>query len=222
MRDFSLIVRRKLGRLPLEPARAHEISTELAHQLEDRFQDSIERGLPEARALADALGQFGDWEKVRRAILSAELGENIMWPQPSAVSRRACWAALAMVALLCLVPSYRQAQSSSVVERAIRGASCVEELRGEQVGHGIVRVPGRKPLHPCFAVRRITVERGVEPRSDPGEAGIHRDCLLGVTARRRQILEVEGGEGDLRCLVVPQSALGHTAQRAVGQRLSRN
>ncbi|HKO04343.1 MAG TPA: hypothetical protein VJW51_06325 [Candidatus Acidoferrales bacterium] len=109
MRDFSLIVRRRLGRLPLEPSRAHEISTELAHQLEDRFQDSIERGLPEARALADALEQFGDWEKVRRAILSAELGENNMWPQPSAVSRRASWAALAIVALLCLAPSFRQA-----------------------------------------------------------------------------------------------------------------
>ncbi len=109
MCDFSLIVRRKLGRLPLAPMRAHEISTELAHQLEDQFQDSIERGLPEARALADALEQFGDWEKVRRAILSAELGENIMWPQPSAVSRRASWAALAIVALLCLAPSFRQA-----------------------------------------------------------------------------------------------------------------
>src|SRR5271170_6034125 len=109
MRDFTLLVRKKLGRLPLDPARAHEISTELAHQLEDRFQDSIDRGLPEARALADALDQFGDWQKVRRAILSAELGENIMWPQPSAVSRRASWAALAIVALLCLLPSFRQA-----------------------------------------------------------------------------------------------------------------
>jgi len=109
MRDFSLIVRRKLGRLPLEPARAHEITAELAHQLEDRFQESIDRGLPEARALADALEQFGDWEKVRRAILCAELGENIMWPQPSAVPRRASWAALAIVALLCLAPSFRQA-----------------------------------------------------------------------------------------------------------------
>src|SRR5208282_4757499 len=109
MRDFSLMVRRKLGRLPLEPARAHEIAAELAHQLEDRFQDSIDRGLPESRALADALEQFGDWGKVRRAILSAELGENIMWPQPSAVPRRASWAALAIVAVLCLVPSFRQA-----------------------------------------------------------------------------------------------------------------
>jgi hypothetical protein len=109
MRDFSLIVRRKLGRLPLGPARAHEITAELAHQIEDRFQDSIESGLPEARALSDALEQFGDWGKVRRAILSAELGENIMWPQPSAVPRRASWAALAIVALLCLAPSFRQA-----------------------------------------------------------------------------------------------------------------
>src|SRR5271170_976955 len=109
MRDFTLLVRSKLGRLPLEPARAHEITAELAHQLEDKFQESIDRGLPEARALADALDQFGDWHNVRRAILSVELGENIMWPQASALSRRASWAALAIVALLCLVPSFRQA-----------------------------------------------------------------------------------------------------------------
>jgi len=109
MRDFTAIVHRNLGPLPLAAEREAEILTELAQQLEDAYRDSLGRGLPEARALAEALEQFGDWEKVRRAILSAELGETIMWPQPSAVSRRACWAALAIVALLCLVPSYRQA-----------------------------------------------------------------------------------------------------------------
>lgn len=109
MRDFTAIVRRNLGPLPLAAGREAEIVTELAQQLEDAHRDAVGRGLPETRALADALEQFGDWEKVRRAVLSAELGEKIMWPQPSAVSRRLCWAALAIVALLCLVPSYRQA-----------------------------------------------------------------------------------------------------------------
>jgi len=109
MPNFAAIVRRNLGPLPLGRGREEEIVTELAEQLEDAYREATGRGLPEARALADALDQFGNWEKVRRAILSAELGEKIMWPQPSAVSRRACWVALALVALLCLVPSFRQA-----------------------------------------------------------------------------------------------------------------
>jgi len=109
MRDFTAIVRRNLGLLPLAPEREAEIVTELAEQLEDAYGDALGRGLPKARALTEALEQFGDWGKVRRAILSAEMGENIMWPQPSAVSRRGGWAALACVALLCVVPSYRQA-----------------------------------------------------------------------------------------------------------------
>ncbi|HMD32999.1 MAG TPA: hypothetical protein VKG84_13885, partial [Candidatus Acidoferrales bacterium] len=113
MRDFGEIVRRHLGPLPLEPARAREITAELAHQLEDKFQEGVERGLPEARALADALGQFGDWREVRRAIFCAESGENTVWPQRSAISRRVSWAALAVMAMLCLAPSFRQALRSA-------------------------------------------------------------------------------------------------------------
>jgi len=109
MRDFTAIVRRNLGPLPLASEREAEIVTELAEQLEDAYGDALGRGLPEARALAEAVEQFGQWGRVRRAILSAEMGEKIMWPQPSAVSRRGGWAALACVALLCLAPSYRQA-----------------------------------------------------------------------------------------------------------------
>jgi hypothetical protein len=130
MREFVLIVRQKLGRLPLEPARAHEITAELAHQLEDKFQEGIDRGLPEARALADALAQFGDWREVRRGILAAETGETMLWPSPNAISRRVAWAALAAVALLCLLPTFRQAMraapeawslsSSPLSERALR------------------------------------------------------------------------------------------------------
>src|SRR5271170_6166687 len=137
MRDFTAIVRRNLGPLPLAAEREAEIVTELAQQLEDAYGDALGRALPEARALADALNQFGDWEKVRRAILSAELGEKIMWPQPSAVSRRACWAALAIVALLCLVPSYRQ---------ALRAAPEAWSLSRQPLSEGTLRAVAERGL----------------------------------------------------------------------------
>src|SRR5262249_55093622 len=106
MPDFHRIVRTKLGKLPLSEARVSEVNAELAHQLEDKYQEALTRGLPEARAMADALEQFGDWKKVGRAIFAAETGERVMWPGAGTMPRRASWMALTIAALLCLVPSF--------------------------------------------------------------------------------------------------------------------
>ncbi len=113
MPDFAEIVRRNLGRLPLEPEREEEIFAELAHQLEDAYTDALSRGLPEARAEAEAMTQLGDWEKLRRSIVTSEKGAKVLWPHPWAVPRAISWLALAIVAALCLVPRFREAMGQA-------------------------------------------------------------------------------------------------------------
>ncbi|HTQ87728.1 MAG TPA: hypothetical protein VMI93_16020 [Candidatus Solibacter sp.] len=137
MRDFAAIVRRNLGSLPLGGEREQEIVTELAHQLEDCYQEAREAGTPEARALAVALAQFGDWAEVRRGILSSEMGAAIMWPHPGAVSRRAGWAALAVVAVLCVIPSFRQAMRVAPVAWSMSLGSISDEEMGAAAERGV-------------------------------------------------------------------------------------
>src|SRR5208282_4218494 len=113
MRDFPEIVRKRLGRLPLGDERADEIAAELAHQLEDTYKEALAGGVAEPLALAGALEQFGDWKKLRHQVVSAERGETMLWPHPKAMPRSVSWAALAIVAALCLIPGFRQAMWSS-------------------------------------------------------------------------------------------------------------
>jgi len=113
MRDFTAIVRRNLGRLPLAREREEEIVTELANQMEDAYQAALAAGTPEEQAHETALGQIHDWEKCRREIVSAERGEKMLWPHPNAIPRTVSWCALALVLALCLVPSFRQAVGTS-------------------------------------------------------------------------------------------------------------
>ncbi|HXZ19182.1 MAG TPA: permease prefix domain 1-containing protein [Candidatus Acidoferrales bacterium] len=138
MRDFTGIVRRNLGRLPLAPEREEEIVTELAQQLEDAYREAMTRGLPEARAEAEAMTQLGDWEKLRRSIVTSEKGSKVLWPHPWAVPRAVSWLALAIVAMLCLVPGFRealrQAPSAWFAERVGVTESTLRELaeRGQR------------------------------------------------------------------------------------------
>ena len=158
MHDFASIVRRHLGRLPLPAARADEIATELAHQLEDKFRECVAVGLPEQRAFAEALAQFGNWQDVRRAILSAEIGETVMWPGPYAVPRRASFAALALVVLLCLAPSFRQALLTAPEAWALKEAALSEQELRSAAERGL-KNHDAKPV--AFAALHL---------GDPGEA----------------------------------------------------
>src|SRR5262245_49122051 len=73
MRDWSVFVRQKLGRLRVRPERESEIIAELAQQLEQAYADSRAAGASDADAVRRAEAQIGDWKKLSREIDAAEM-----------------------------------------------------------------------------------------------------------------------------------------------------
>ena len=55
------------------------------------------------------MAQLGDWEALRRSIISSERGTKVLWPHPWAVPRAASWLAMAVAALLLVLPGFRRA-----------------------------------------------------------------------------------------------------------------
>ena len=64
MRDWAAYVRAELPALHVNPERESEIVAELAQQLEQTCDDAVAGGATESEAIARALAQLGDWQKL--------------------------------------------------------------------------------------------------------------------------------------------------------------
>jgi hypothetical protein len=74
--DWIEIVKKRLGRLGLGPAREAEIVGELAQHLEDACEEHLRQGRSEGEAIARALASIPDWTALRCGIRRAELGRS--------------------------------------------------------------------------------------------------------------------------------------------------
>src|SRR5205809_1007213 len=72
MRDWSGLVRGRLGRLHVRPEREAEIVAELSQQIEQAYADAIAAGVPEAEAARRAEEQLGGWDRLTAEIEAAE------------------------------------------------------------------------------------------------------------------------------------------------------
>jgi hypothetical protein len=78
VRDWRALVEQQLAELALAPTEKGEVVAELAAHLEEVFDESRRRGLPEEEAMRRALSQVGDWRELRRKIFAARRGGQIM------------------------------------------------------------------------------------------------------------------------------------------------
>lgn len=78
MPNWRQLARARLGGLSLDPDREDEIVTELAHHLEDLYEDWCQRGVAAEEATARALDAVPDWAELRREIQYAEQGDDAM------------------------------------------------------------------------------------------------------------------------------------------------
>jgi hypothetical protein len=76
--DSRQAVRRRLGPLSLDSARAGEIVAELADHVDDLAEEWLRRGVDAERAMALALRSIPDWDELRLEIERAEQEEDIM------------------------------------------------------------------------------------------------------------------------------------------------
>lgn len=112
MFDWKMLVRRKLGPLPIDPAKEEEIVDELAGQLESSYQEELARGVGHAKAARVSLQHFQDWEKLRGEIFKSVEGAQLpVWEHKGLFSPRrpVVWFALALAVTFLLLPSFRKA-----------------------------------------------------------------------------------------------------------------
>lgn len=114
MPDWKKIVREKLGTLPLTNGRRDEVIEELAQQLESAYEEALAQGINEKEAMRRSLAQFKDWEKLRSELFQSVEGARLpVWEQSGFFSPRRppVWFALALSALVFVLPAFRQALS---------------------------------------------------------------------------------------------------------------
>lgn len=71
MKNWQQLVRERLTKLQVSPARESEIVAELAEQLEQSYNEEVARGLTDAEAEAAALAEFPNWARLAREIQTA-------------------------------------------------------------------------------------------------------------------------------------------------------
>jgi hypothetical protein len=139
MPDWQQLVRLRLGPLGLEPAREEEIVHELAHHLEDLYEESLAHDLTEREAVEKALASVEDWSAVRRNIRRAELGHPAALPVLVLVILPVLLVAADCSFRRLLDPS--QTQLASFITVAVVGALLVL----------VSRVAGGRPRDQVFA-----------------------------------------------------------------------
>jgi hypothetical protein len=78
MRDWRVLVGRRLAGLALERQERDEVIAELAAHLEETCEEALRRGMTEEEAVQRALSQAGNWRHLRRKILTAKRREQVM------------------------------------------------------------------------------------------------------------------------------------------------
>ena len=78
MRDWGALVEQRLAGLVLEPEEKAEVIAEVAAHLEEICEEMLRQGMTEEEAVRRALSQAGDWQDLRRKILTAKRGEQVM------------------------------------------------------------------------------------------------------------------------------------------------
>src|SRR5690348_266583 len=71
MKNWQQLVRERLTKLQVSPARESEIVAELAEQLKQSYNEEVARGLTDAEAEAAALAEFPNWARLAREIQTA-------------------------------------------------------------------------------------------------------------------------------------------------------
>ncbi len=74
VRDWTQLVRERLGALGLAPQLKEEVVAELAAHLDDRFADGVRSGMSESEAVAMALEEVPDWVVLNQEISAAKEG----------------------------------------------------------------------------------------------------------------------------------------------------
>ena len=82
MNDWYKFVREHLPELNLGGAREAEVVAELAHQLEDRYEDLLGKGFSESEARAEAERQFPQWAALAAEIRAARQPVVAKLPEP--------------------------------------------------------------------------------------------------------------------------------------------
>ena len=70
--DWKAAIRERLAHLKLDPVREAEIAEELAHHMDDRYQESILRGLHECEARRAVLAELSEGELLARELRGVE------------------------------------------------------------------------------------------------------------------------------------------------------
>jgi hypothetical protein len=112
MLDWNMIVREKLGSLPLAGSRQDEIIEELSQQLEAAYEEELARGAGHVEAMRRSLLQFQDWERLRQDVFESVGGTDLpVWELNSVRSPRRLpvWIALAVSLAFLAAPSFRKA-----------------------------------------------------------------------------------------------------------------
>jgi hypothetical protein len=102
MRDWKEFVQERLGFLGLDGAEAEEVAGELAGHLEEQYEALLANGGEEQEAFVETGNLAGDWEKLRRGIVSAKQEELMkdrvrqIW-LPSLITLFTSWTLLALL-----------------------------------------------------------------------------------------------------------------------------
>jgi hypothetical protein len=156
MHDWKELVRVRVSPLPLEPSRREEIIEELSQQLEDAYNEALAGGATDSEALQRSLGQFKDWEDLRKNVFHAVKATELpVWQQSGILSPRrpSVWIALVLSLAFFALFGFRQALSTQLVplgsswsDRAFSSRT-LDHMQRQAIVHGDSRALAFVALH---------------------------------------------------------------------------